>query len=161
MTDQLQLSDKELKILSMMAKGLTLKEIALKTEVSHNTVRFHQKNIYKKLNVTNRINAIQYAKSSGLIKSEESLRRKLVQAAYDGFLVNDPNPQIDLLHPEVEWISDAPQDAFPHAGRTIGKNEAVERILAIGQEYSPIKLSPQSFIEEKGSGIRGPVTFQE
>jgi DNA-binding NarL/FixJ family response regulator len=51
------LSTRENEILSHVARGLTNPEIAAALTVSENTVRFHLKNIYEKLHVTNRTEA--------------------------------------------------------------------------------------------------------
>ncbi|MBZ0307165.1 MAG: response regulator transcription factor [Anaerolineae bacterium] len=52
-----QLSPREREVLEFMAKGMTNPEIAHKLSVSENTVRFHLKNIYSKLGVSNRTEA--------------------------------------------------------------------------------------------------------
>ncbi len=52
-----QLSPREREVLEFMAKGMTNPEIAQKLSVSENTVRFHLKNIYSKLGVSNRTEA--------------------------------------------------------------------------------------------------------
>lgn len=51
------LSPREAEILSHVAQGKTNLEIAAALAVSENTVRFHLKNIYEKLHVTNRTEA--------------------------------------------------------------------------------------------------------
>lgn len=52
-----QLSPREEEVLILVAEGLTNPEIATKLTVSENTVRFHLKNIFEKLRVTNRTEA--------------------------------------------------------------------------------------------------------
>lgn len=52
-----KLSPREQEVLEQVAKGLTNTEIAARLNVSENTVRFHLKNIFDKLNVTNRTEA--------------------------------------------------------------------------------------------------------
>jgi len=52
------LSEKEKQVLKMSAHGLTIKEIADKMNESLNTVHFYNKNIFKKLNVTNMKEAV-------------------------------------------------------------------------------------------------------
>ncbi len=49
-------------VLRLMADGLKYKEIAAALFVSLNTVRFHVKSIYGKLNVNNRTQAIETAR---------------------------------------------------------------------------------------------------
>jgi LuxR family maltose regulon positive regulatory protein len=56
------LTDRELDVLRLMAEGLKYKEIAERLFISLNTVRFHVKAIYGKLNVNNRTQAIQRAR---------------------------------------------------------------------------------------------------
>ncbi len=56
------LTDRELEVLCLMAEGLKYKEIAARLFVSLNTVRFHVKAIYGKLNVNNRTQAIEVAR---------------------------------------------------------------------------------------------------
>ncbi len=51
------LSPRELDVLKHVARGLTNPEIAGQLSVSENTVRFHLKNIFEKLGVTNRTEA--------------------------------------------------------------------------------------------------------
>jgi LuxR family maltose regulon positive regulatory protein len=56
------LTARELDVLRLMAAGLKYKEIAARLFISLNTVRFHVKAIYGKLNVNNRTQAIQVAR---------------------------------------------------------------------------------------------------
>ena len=60
-----QLTLRENEILDLLAKGLMYKEIASKKEISTETVRKHVRNIYEKLQVTTRMEAINkvYPKS--------------------------------------------------------------------------------------------------
>lgn len=55
-----QLSEREEEVLKWLAQGLPNQEIAAKLVVSENTVRFHLKNIYEKLHVTNRTEAVAW-----------------------------------------------------------------------------------------------------
>lgn len=54
------LSAREEEVLDLLARGLPNAEIAGSLNVSENTVRFHLKNIYEKLNVTNRTEAVAW-----------------------------------------------------------------------------------------------------
>gem|GEM_PF-6586721 len=53
------LTETEHRVAHELASGVTDKEIARNLSVSHNTIRFHLKNIYKKLGVANRTQAVQ------------------------------------------------------------------------------------------------------
>ncbi|CAA0079852.1 HTH-type transcriptional regulator MalT [Zhongshania aliphaticivorans] len=61
------LTSREMQILSLLAKGETNKNIARNLFVSENTVKFHLKNIFHKLNVSTRTQAISSASAHGLI----------------------------------------------------------------------------------------------
>lgn len=56
------LSIREKEVLEFLAKGLLYKEIADKLGVSHETVKKHLKNIYQKLHVQNKIEALKKVK---------------------------------------------------------------------------------------------------
>jgi ATP/maltotriose-dependent transcriptional regulator MalT len=61
------LSERELQVLRLLNSSLTSTEIGQELYVSQNTVRTHLRNIYSKLGVHGRLEAIQKAKESGLI----------------------------------------------------------------------------------------------
>lgn len=56
-TESGELSARENEVLALVSKGCTNPEIASKLSVSENTIRFHLKNIFEKLQVTNRTEA--------------------------------------------------------------------------------------------------------
>ncbi|MGR3491340.1 MAG: response regulator transcription factor [Shimia sp.] len=61
-----QLSRKERGMLEALSKGLTNRELSKELGVSVNTVKFHLSNLYEKLNVKNRAQAIAFYYSSRL-----------------------------------------------------------------------------------------------
>lgn len=61
------ISKREYEVLELMAKGLSNQEIAAKLFVSLNTVKTHTSNLFVKLDVKRRTQAIQKAKDMGLI----------------------------------------------------------------------------------------------
>lgn len=61
------LTDREKEILMFLANGVSNKEMAGRIFVSENTVKFHLKNIYSKLAVANRLQAISAARQLGII----------------------------------------------------------------------------------------------
>jgi LuxR family maltose regulon positive regulatory protein len=61
------LTDRELEVLQELAEGLTNREIARRLMVSLNTIKTHTKNIYAKLDVRNRTEAVIRAQELGLL----------------------------------------------------------------------------------------------
>lgn len=55
------LSERELQVLQQLTKGLNYRQIASNLIISPNTVRRHFENIYKKLGVSNKVEAVQKA----------------------------------------------------------------------------------------------------
>ena len=66
--DRLGLSKRELEVLELISSGLSNQEIAYKLFVSINTVKTHSSNLFQKLEVSRRTQAIQRAKELRLIK---------------------------------------------------------------------------------------------
>lgn len=64
---QLELSKRELEILDLMAQGHSNQEIATKLFVSLSTVKTHNQNLFVKLDVKRRTQAIEKAKRLNLI----------------------------------------------------------------------------------------------
>jgi DNA-binding NarL/FixJ family response regulator len=58
MKANIPLTREEIRILSLIKKGFSNKRISSEMGRSVNTVKYHLKNIYKKLQVNNRIEAI-------------------------------------------------------------------------------------------------------
>lgn len=61
------LSERELAVMHHVAQGLTDKEIARELDLTPNTVKFHLKNIFRKLGARNRAQAVNYGQAQGLI----------------------------------------------------------------------------------------------
>jgi len=61
------LSRRELEILQLLGRGLSNPQIAQKLHISVGTVRWHVKNIYRKLEVNNRVQATVRAQTIGLL----------------------------------------------------------------------------------------------
>jgi len=57
-TSDYNLTERELEVLSLLSKGLLYKEIADQLNITLNTVKNHCKNIYKRLHVQNRVEAL-------------------------------------------------------------------------------------------------------
>ncbi len=63
---QLGITPRELEVLEWMARGLSNQEIAAQMFVSLNTVKTHASNVFAKLGVQRRTQAIQQAKALGI-----------------------------------------------------------------------------------------------
>ena len=61
-----QLSRRERVMLEALSKGLTNRELAKELDISINTVKFHLSNLFEKLSVRNRAQAIAFYYSSRL-----------------------------------------------------------------------------------------------
>ncbi len=57
------LSERELEVITLLSKGLIYKEISDQLTISANTVKNHLKNIYKKLHVQNKVEAVNKYRS--------------------------------------------------------------------------------------------------
>lgn len=65
--DFFQLSDREKEILKMLAKGLGYKEIAQELNISANTAKKHVINVYHKLHVNSRAQALKLGYEKGML----------------------------------------------------------------------------------------------
>ena len=66
-TIDFSLSQREIEVLEQLSTGLSYKKIAENLFISPNTVRKHFNNIYKKLQVSNKVEAIQKAKKHNIL----------------------------------------------------------------------------------------------
>jgi DNA-binding NarL/FixJ family response regulator len=66
-----RLTERELEVVKALARGKSNKEIALSLGISEKTVRNHASNIYKKLHIFDRTQAVIYAIRKGLVDVEE------------------------------------------------------------------------------------------
>jgi NarL family two-component system response regulator LiaR len=62
-----QLTDRELEVLVLLAEGLTNQQTAGKLSISQSTLKFHMNNIYQKLGVQTRSEALVLAAKNNLI----------------------------------------------------------------------------------------------
>lgn len=66
------LGPRELEVLDLAAKGMTNKQISYKLNISENTVGAHLANIFRKLKVESRTEAILHAMKMGLLSMDET-----------------------------------------------------------------------------------------
>jgi NarL family two-component system response regulator LiaR len=66
--EELGITNRELEILELIAKGMSNREIAEKLFVSENTVKTHSSRVFDKLNAKRRTQAVEIARKLGLIR---------------------------------------------------------------------------------------------
>jgi DNA-binding NarL/FixJ family response regulator len=69
-TPRIALSERELQVLKLIAKGLRNKEIGAELDIAEDTVKIHIKNIFAKLDVIDRTQAVVTASQRGFIQLE-------------------------------------------------------------------------------------------
>jgi DNA-binding NarL/FixJ family response regulator len=62
------LTDREVEILTLLANGMGNKQIAYGLKISEKTVRNHVSNMYQKLGIYDRTQAVLYAVRKGLVE---------------------------------------------------------------------------------------------
>lgn len=65
--NELEITEREMEVLRLLAKGLSNQEIAEKVFVSLSTVKTHNQNLFKKLDVKRRTQAVEKARQLRLI----------------------------------------------------------------------------------------------
>jgi LuxR family maltose regulon positive regulatory protein len=65
-----ELSDREIEVINLIANGSTNQEIAQELVLSLYTVKSHARNIYSKLGVKNRTEAVARARMLGLLEKD-------------------------------------------------------------------------------------------
>ena len=71
-TPRIALSERELQVLQHIAKGLRNKEIGAALGIAEDTVKIHIKNIFGKLNVIDRTQAVVSASERGIIRLDQA-----------------------------------------------------------------------------------------
>ena len=66
-SEDFELTKRELEVLEQIAKGLSYDQISSNLFISYGTARKHVENIYKKMKVHNKIEAIEKAKKGGIL----------------------------------------------------------------------------------------------
>ncbi len=89
------LSDRELAVLMCLADGSTNREIAMELDISPNTVKVHLRNIFTKLDVSSRTEAITVAMQQGLI----TVSGEIPEEAIPGIEESPAEPALSQTEP--------------------------------------------------------------
>ena len=73
----LSLTPREIELLGLVQEGLSNRAIAQKLLISENTVKYHLKNIFQKLGVQNRTEAVAHAFRAGLLPSQTNTDKQV------------------------------------------------------------------------------------
>ena len=66
-TGEIPLSEREAAVLEAVARGISNREIGRQLWISEQTVKFHLRNVYRKLGISSRTEAARYAYRTGLV----------------------------------------------------------------------------------------------
>lgn len=100
MTDENELSDREIEIIRLVATGASNKEIANALTISPNTVKVHLRNIFGKLGVLSRTEATMTAIRMGLVDSPGSgIQTEKLNEVFPADDINWQVQQQDILTP--------------------------------------------------------------
>ena len=62
------LSAREMEVLTLVARGLTYKEVGAKLDLAERTIKYHMGEIVARLHLENRAQVIEYARRTGLVR---------------------------------------------------------------------------------------------
>lgn len=88
------LSERQIEILRLAAKGATNQQIAVQLDITENTVKAHLRNIYSKIGVSSRTEATLYAERAGLLSPPRPM--------------GDPGQKLEVAEPSRDL--DSPSD---------------------------------------------------
>lgn len=123
------LSDRELDVLQLLVKGAANKEMAATLNLSPNTIKVHLRNIYSKLGVSSRTEALMVALEKGLVTTpgavfpaaavvepdeEEEEEIVLVKPAEAPVLPSPPEVKVGLETPPAEVAPLIIRETLPH-----------------------------------------------
>ncbi|MEO1089072.1 MAG: LuxR C-terminal-related transcriptional regulator [Pseudomonadota bacterium] len=141
-------SSREREILSWCAEGKSNWAIARILDISENTVRFHLKNAFRKLDATSRSAAINAALARGVIRPALRGRKAALVEMYRSFVEGDAGPFRAMLADDVVLIATAPPELFPQGGRYVGPDAVLEHAAKVAGDFDCRRFLPQVMVED-------------
>src|SRR5258708_22885476 len=128
-----QLTQRELKILRLIADGLSNQEVAERLFITLGTVKWYLKQIYSKLQVSSRTQAIAVARTSGVFDEKPG---KIAQVAHRHNLPAQSTPFVGRID-ELATIHERLKDPGCRLLTLVGPGGIGKTRLALqsGQEY--------------------------
>ncbi|MEM8818072.1 MAG: LuxR C-terminal-related transcriptional regulator [Pseudomonadota bacterium] len=141
-------TNREREVLEWCAEGKTNWEIARILSVTENTVRFHLKNAFRKLDATSRAAAISAAARRGVIAQPPSARKAALRELYRAYVEGDAGPLRRLLADDVVLVATAPSELFPQGGRYEGPEAVLQHAALVARDFDCRRFLPRMMVEE-------------
>lgn len=141
-------SAREREVLGWCAKGKSNWEIARILAISENTVRFHIKNAFRKLDASSRGAAINAALTRGVIRPALTGRKERLVEMYRSFVEGDARPFRAMLADDVVLIATAPSELFDQGGRYEGPDAVLDHATRVARSFDCRRFLPRVIIED-------------
>ncbi|MEM9765486.1 MAG: LuxR C-terminal-related transcriptional regulator [Pseudomonadota bacterium] len=141
-------TNREREVLQWCAEGKTNWEIARILSLTENTVRFHLKNAFRKLDTTSRAAAISAAARRGVITQPPSGRKAALRELYRAYVEGDAGPLRRLLADDVVLVATAPSELFPQGGRYEGPEAVLQHAMLVARDFDCRRFLPRMMVED-------------
>lgn len=141
-------SAREREVLGWCAEGKSNWEIARILAISQNTVRFHLKNAFRKLDASSRGAAINAALARGVIRRALTGRKERLVEMYRSFVEGDARSFRAMLADDVVLIATAPPELFDRGGRYEGPDAVLDHAKRVARSFDCRRFLPRVVIED-------------
>lgn len=123
------LSERELEVLSLLADGLSNKAIAQKLTLSLETIKWYNRQIYSKLNVSSRTQAVARARELDLLQSQWLFESRRTPAYWQRQSLNQlPSPSLDGVPQLPAFLAERPHETELRP-LFVGRDRVLTRLL--------------------------------